>query len=51
MAAALNEDYHCDDDSNRELLNDLANYARLGYNICVKDASEFRLDYCEHLKK
>lgn len=50
MATALNKDYHGDDDSNRELLNDITDYAKQGYLITAKDASEFRLDYCEHLK-
>ncbi len=49
MASALNEKYHNDNDANRELLNDLANYASQGYNISVKNSDEFKLDYCNHI--
>ena len=51
MATALKEEYHNDFDNMKELLDDVANYARQGYSIVSKDASEFRLDYCEHLKE
>lgn len=50
MATALNEEYHNEFDNMQELLNDITDYARKGYAISAKDASEFRLDYCEHLK-
>lgn len=50
MATALNNRYHADDDANRDLLSDITDYATQGYLILAKDASEFRLDYCEHLK-
>ena len=50
MASALKKEYHNDNDANRELLNDLANYASKGYNISVRNSSEFKLDYCIHLK-
>lgn len=49
-ASALNEQYHCDDQSNRELLNEVTDYARQGYNVSVKDVSEFSFKRCEHLK-
>lgn len=50
MATALKEEYHNDYDNMKELLDDITDYARQGYTISSKDASEFRLDYCEHLK-
>lgn len=50
MATALNEEYHNDAERNTELLNEITRYARKGYAIDFKDAKEFKLDYCEHLK-
>lgn len=50
MATALKEEYHNDFDNMKELLDDITDYARQGYTISSKDASDFRLDYCEHLK-
>lgn len=50
MATALKEAYHNDPENNRELLNDITKYAREGYSVSFKDAKEFKLDYCDHLK-
>lgn len=49
MAASLNINYN-NNNNNEELLNDLAKYARIGYNISVKNSNEFKLDLCTHLK-
>ncbi|MEK6879228.1 MAG: hypothetical protein AABY22_06440 [Nanoarchaeota archaeon] len=49
MATALKEEYHTDSDANKELLNDITGYARQGFSVAFKDATEFKLDYCGHL--
>lgn len=50
MATALKEDYLKDSNINEGLLGDLTRYAREGYAVAFKDAKEFKLDYCQHLK-
>jgi len=46
-ATALNKEYHNDNDCNRETLNDIADYAKKGYSVSFKSASEFSLSKCE----
>lgn len=50
MATALSKEYHNDSENNKKLLDELADYAKQGYAVSFKDAKEFKLDYCEHLK-
>lgn len=33
------------------LINELEEYAKDGYTIDIRDAHDFKLDYCEHVKK
>lgn len=50
MASALNEEYNDDSDANKYLLNQIAGYAGKGFNVSVKDVSEYKMYYCEHVK-
>ncbi len=50
FASAIREDYLTDREDNTEMLKEVAGYFKEGYDIAVKDASNFEMDYCEHLK-
>jgi hypothetical protein len=51
FATAIREDYLTDSEENRDTLKTVANYFKEGFDINVKDATAFKLDYCEHLKQ
>lgn len=51
FASAIREDYLTDSEENRDMLKHAAKYFAEGFNVSVKDASSFKMDYCEHLKK
>ena len=46
MATALNKDYHNDNDANKELLNDIADYAAKGYSVSFQSPPNFKMDKC-----
>lgn len=50
-AKAIRPDYLIDSESNFETLRDAGRYFTDGFNVSVKDASDFKIDYCDHLKQ
>lgn len=50
MGSALDPDLNNDSEHNKELLDNITRYARAGCDISVKDASEFKLGICDHMR-
>ena len=49
-AVAMWQEFHGDNEGNKELLDTLCEYAEEGYNVSFRNRDEFDLKYCEHMK-
>lgn len=49
-AIALHKDFFNDAGYKDEFLDEIIDKAQAGFNISVKNVTEFELNYCDHLK-